>query len=263
MERMKTIFQMLKSPLMVLWAISLLAAVTGCSREPSYEGVGLKLWVKQLQSEEPALRSEAAAAIGRIGRDARSAETYLRLVASTDPLPNVRVAAINALKGIGAPTREYDDYLAEITAPLIPPLSEEDSLDFVLRAEAQQDYRKEPELDDDLDYLKQFEEDTTTSESSSALEGAPADQEEHGEWVEWRKSEAISNLLTEIRNPEVLAGLLGSGDSEEKLFAARLLAYQEGGINERVVAALQRLATDPDTTLKKLATEALKKWTKE
>jgi hypothetical protein len=92
--------------------------IAGCGSEPTYDGIGLKRWDQQLDSKDFEERVAAAKGIGHIGAYARKEADRLRDLASADPVPAVRVAAIRALKAIGEQTVEFDAYLAEVTGPL-------------------------------------------------------------------------------------------------------------------------------------------------
>jgi HEAT repeat protein len=260
---MKTMKIPMRFALALMAPFVLTILLSGCGTEPEYEGISLKNWVKQLESSEQTLRIEAAEAIGHIGLKAKDAVPELRDIAERDPMPKVRVAAILALKELGVKKSEYDAYLEEVTTPLIEPMSEMDSLEFSdEEGQFSEDYMFNALSEDDIEYLQQLEA-PSDSDSVAYEDDMPQDPDEQKDWLETRRKEQVTALLQQFRNPEVLSELLRAGDITEKRFAARMLAGQTGGMNQRVYEALQSAITDPDTLLKKLSAEALKKWEKE
>ncbi len=250
--------------LVLLGALSFFATFTGCSKELEKDGIPLRVWIKQLSHNESVYRVEAAEAIGSIGKSARSkAEPILTKLAADDPMPKVRVAAILALKSLGAPTNEFEDYLQEVTAPLngLTPedLAGTDIIDEM--GEIDENVLFKGLQEDDLKFLEELENQVPES-LSTPPEVMPADPEEQKAWQDTRRKEQVETVLQQFRNPEVLAELLVTGDPLEKRFAARLLGDKEG-VSERVFNSLTIAISDQDTVLKRLATEALKKWTKE
>jgi len=250
--------------------IFLLAAISvGCTKEPEYQGVGLKLWVKQLSADDPTLRTEAAQAIGAIGKIAREpSEPSLRQIAKYDPRPATRVAAILALKAIGAPTAEFESYLKEVTAPLTEDESDDEDkmgqgdADIMSEAEEYKDENRQPATgQDDIEYLQALEAMRDSVIDSSSQGVMPTGEEERKEWIEKRRSDAMSTLLQELQNPDVLAEMIKGGDPLQRRMAARMLQNQEGGENARVFEILTKAKADSDTVLKRLAEDALKKWT--
>ncbi len=242
--------------------------LAGCSREPTYNDIGLSRWVKQLSSDEPALRQDAAHAIGGMGKQAHTAEADLRAIARRDPLPVVRVAAINALGAIGATTTEFDAYLKEVTAPLLPRVESKNAeLGLPEDKEGDGEYTDNTSRgDDDIAYLQELEGDSTSGPSQGGSNGQmnipfPSDTEAREGWAQQHRTEAIENLLQEIQNPEVLAQMVNSGDALQRRFAARMLQNQDGGPNANVFDALARAKADSDSVLRNIAVEALKKWT--
>ncbi len=250
--------------LILLSGLSLFAFISGCSTEPEKDGTPLKVWIKQLGSSETIYRVEAAEAIGSMGKSARAkAEPMLTNLAENDPMPKVRVAAILALKAIGAPTNEFEDYLAEVTTPLNE-LTPEDltGLDILdEEGEINEEALFRGLQEDDLQFLQELENQIPDTQVSPD-EAMPADPEELKVWQDARRKEQVETVLQQFRNPEVLAELLSTGDPLEKRFAARLLGEKEG-VSERVFNALTLSISDQDTLLKRLAMEALKRWTRE
>lgn len=251
--------------LAALLALTILGiAFTGCSTEPKHDGIPLHAWIKQLESAEMILRIEAAESVGAMGVPARKkAEPMLTNLAANDPMPKVRVAAILALKAMGAPTKEFDEYLAEVTTPLNELTEEDIAGRDIIDEEGEIDEHAlfKGLQEDDLDFLKELENQPLDTMLTSA-DVIPKDPEELKAWQDARRKEQVETVLQQFRNPEVLAEVLSTGDPLEKRFAARLLGDKEG-VSERVFEALTLAATDQDTLLKKLATEALKKWQKE
>ncbi len=247
-----------------LAGLSLISTLSGCGKEPEKDGIPLKVWLKQLGSSETIYRIEAAEAIGSMGKVAREkAEPMLTNLAGNDPMPRVRVAAILALKELGAPTNEFEDYLAEVTTPMNE-LTPEDlaGLDIVDEmGEIDEKVLFKGLQEDDLDFLKELENTIVDSMLTSA-DVLPTDPEELKAWQDTRRKEQIDVLRQQFRNPEVLAELLATGDPLEKRYAAKLLGDNQG-VSERVFLALTMAIADQDTLVRKLATEALKKWTKE
>jgi len=241
--------------------------LASCQSEPEYQGIGLKRWIGQLRSEEKAMRIEAAQALGAIGPKAHSAEEQLRAVASADPLPAVRVEAIYALKKIGAATAEFEPYLKEVTRPAVDTEDDEESSfgsDDLDLAEGDGDDlrngRNEGAPDDDFAYLQALSEAEDSIMRSASASEMPQDPQAQEEWKKARRQEAITGLLQEMDNPDVLAGILDNGDPLQRRLAARMLQNKEGGINSEVFAALTKARADSDTVLKRIAADALKKW---
>jgi len=252
-------------PLFISLALSIIiTTLSGCSSEPQKDGVPLKVWLKQLSSNEMIYRVEAAEAIGSMGSKARDrAEPMLTNLAGNDPMPRVRVAAILALKELGAPTTEFEEYLAEVTTPLNN-LSQEDLAGTNLVDEMGEIDEKalfKGLAEDDLEFLQELE-NRVVDTNLTSTDVMPTDPEALKIWQDTRRKEQIDEIRQQFRNPEVLAELLATGDPLEKRFAAKLLGDKEG-VSERVFTALTLAATDQDTLIRKLATEALKKWTKE
>ena len=246
------------------------ALIAGCGeKEPNYQGIGLKQWVKKLDSQEAVERKDAANAIGAMGPLARSAELRLRPMAAADPVPAVRVAAIYALKAIGAPSGEFEKYLEEVTqSPLEgdefqESMGESDELDHLEPEEPEDIPSSQATGEDDLDFLKEFEQSVTIPPERLAGADMPQDSEAREEWVKQRRQEAVATLLHEMQNPDVLAEMLNSSDPTQKRLAARMLQSREGGTSAELFDALTRAQTDSDTTLRRMAGEALKKWGKE
>ena len=242
----------------------------GCAKQPEYQGVSLKRWIQQLNAGDQTLRAEAAQAIGAIGKIAREpSEPTLRQIAFYDPIPAVRVAAILALKAIGAPSAEFEAYLKEVTQPLTDEVNDDEALmgqgdeDFTTEKSDEELRTRASSSSDDLEFLQTLEamKDSVIQTSNDAV--MPTDEDEKKLWVEKRKNEAIATLMQELQNPDVLAEMVKSGDPLQRRLAARMLENQDGGVNPRVFEILNSAKADTDTVLKRLAQDALKKWTNE
>jgi len=239
--------------------------LASCGKTPEHDGVGLKLWVQQLSDQDPSMRVTAAEAIGAIGPAALVAEPELRRLAASDQSPKVRVAAIMGLKGVGAATAEFEAYLNEVTKPPVetgPDASDSMGLgDEDMLTDDELMYSPDTKAsDDDLEYLQQLAAQADSTIDSAHGSVMPQDEEAQQEWVNQRRKEAVTTLLQEMQNPDVLAQMLISADATQRRFAARLLQNQEGGENQRVFDALTSAKSDSDTALVKIAKEALKKW---
>jgi len=261
---MKTIIQNPRWLVSLIGGLSLVTLLLGCSKEPMKDGVPLKVWVKQLGHSEMLLRIEAAEAIGAIGKPAREkAEPMLTNLAGNDPMPRVRVAAILALKEMGAPTTEFDEYLEEVMTPLSAFTDEDltgaETFDEEGNIDENSLFRGLAE--DDLGFLEELE-NRPPDTMVTSVDVMPVDPESLKVWQEARRREQIDDLRKQLSNPEILAEFLLTGELFEKRYAARLLADKEG-VSERVFNALTIAATDKDSLLKMLSGEALKKWQKE
>lgn len=232
-----------------------LGLLLGCKgKEPIYQGLPLKIWVMRLDAPEKEVRLDAIKVIAEIGEPAISAEPFLRQIARKDASLEVRIHAVEALDAINASTTEFQAFVDEYYAPIIPE-DELQELEEELPADEDEDITASYD-GDDLEYLQGLETgifDELARESTMI----PLDSAELTEWIEKHQGTAINNVINQLRNPKVLALLLGSGDDSEKLFAAKQLAEIEG-IDTQVFEALKKASNDP--LLKDFVEEALENW---
>lgn len=247
-----------------IWLAALLCAlVTGCSSDPEYQGIPLSKWQKGLTSTDVTIRTDAVKAIASMGPTAFSAEMPLRSIARNDPVPAVRVAAIYALDSLGFSTGEFEDFLKEVTAPLVVTEDEDknvtsadaDSPDSLLQSTAG---------DDDINYLQELslQSDSTAQDSNQSVVAqiSSLEENERNQWIDDHRSEVLSNIVQYMKNPDVMAYLLNTGTAQQRRLIGRLLQNQDGGVSPRLFSALQRAAADTDSVLTAISREALKKW---
>jgi len=239
----------------VIYILLACALVLGCAKpeEPLYQGLTLKTWVERLESSEPEVRADAVKVIQGIGLSARPAENSIRQIARNDPYPDVRILAVEALEAMGASTLEFQNLLEAYHAPVIP---EEEELPEFMDEEAE--LLEHISGADDIAFLQaiiEYRADTGRLDTTMV----PTDSAELAQWIEERRSDAISGLLHQIENPTVLALILEAGNLIERQFAARMLADMEGE-DSRIIQALERAVDDPDSLVRSAAFEALKRW---
>ncbi|MCF7810293.1 HEAT repeat domain-containing protein [bacterium] len=229
----------------------------GCKgkNDKVYQGLPLKTWIIRLDAPEKEIRIDAMKVITEIGEPAISAEPYLRQIARKDKSPDVKMNAIMALEAINAATAEFQDFIEEYNAPIIP---EDEEFGIVSEEEIPEE-AEEVDFDmagDDLEYLQDLEAgllDNPETESTMI----PQDSAELAEWVDNYQIDAVADIMNQLSNPTVLAMLLNSGSDAEKLLAATKLAEMEGS-NSQVVEALENAVDNPQ--ISELVKQALKRW---
>jgi len=236
----------------------ILTLLLGCKGKDNqvYQGLPLKTWIIRLDAPEKEIRIDAMKVIAEIGEPAISAEPYLRMIARKDPSTEIRINAIMSLEAINAATAEFQDFIDEYHAPLIPDEFEEYQAEI---AEQQLDDPEEELFssgDGDLEFLQDLEAgllDVQKSESTMI----PRDSAELAEWVSNFQGDAISNIMNQLQNPAVLAMLLKSGGDAEKIMAATKLSEMEGS-NSQVIEALEKATDNP--LISDLVKQALEQW---
>lgn len=241
-------------------AIALMLCV-GCNKveKPVYEGLTLKAWVERLKSPEPEVKIDALKVIESIGPKALPAEEYVRDIARNETNAEVVLKAIETLEAMGAQIVEFDEFLAMYYAPVIPSDEEDELLlDEELMDEEEAEMMKHISGDGDLEYLRELEneEDDSVDIDTSVV---PLGTDQYDEWVESRRSSSLSDILNILNRPEVLEELMQVGDELEREFAVRRLATQ-GGLDPKIVEALEKVLDDPDSTMSLNAKKALENW---
>jgi hypothetical protein len=236
----------------------ILTLLLGCKGkdEKIYQGLPLKTWIMRLDAPEKEIRIDAMKVIAEIGEPAISAEPYLRQIARKDQSPEVKMNAIMALEAINSATAEFQDFIDEYNAPLIPSYDE----DLKLEAEEAVDEElEEVDLDiagDDLEYLQDLEA-GVFEEPDSGSTMIPQDSAGLADWVNNYQIDAVADIMNQLSNPAVLAMLLNSGSDADKLLAATKLSEMEGS-NSLVVEALEKAVDNPQ--ISDLVKKALKQW---
>ncbi|MBT7616232.1 MAG: hypothetical protein HN590_02975 [Calditrichaeota bacterium] len=234
---------------------------TGCGKvqEPVYEGLTLKAWAERLKSPEPEVKIDALKVIESIGPKAYAAESVVRDVAQNEPNNEVAIKAIEALEAMGAPTIEFDEFLAMYYAPIIPGEEEEErTYEEELIDEEEAEMMSHISGEGDLAFLKELEnEEFEEEEIDTSI--VPLNSSEYEGWVESRRSSSLTDVLDILSRPEVLEELIRIGDNLEREFAVKKLATQ-GGLDPRIVESLERLLEDPDSTISLNARKALENW---
>ncbi len=240
--------------------ICLVYLIAGCggSDEPLYQGLPLKTWVKRLEAPETEIRVDALKVIADIGKPARPAKRYVRDVARNDPSTEVRLLAIEALEAMDVPAVEFQNFLDSYYAPIIPD-SEEYFDDFERDVSDEDDLLEHASGDDDLAFLRAFEEDRLDSVTSRLSEPMPKDSAEFIRWFTNHQSEEVLNLTNQLNNPKMLAKLLEVGSVIEREFAARKL-IEIVGDDPKIIEALEKASNDSIDTIRQAAEEALQKW---
>ena len=242
--------------LVIIWVIS------GCggAEKRTYEGLPLKTWVERLESPESEIRLDALSVIKGVGKPAIAAEPYVRKLARYDPSPAVRLSAFETLETFGVPVVEFQGFLDDYYSPIIP-ASEQDELDILeneIEESEDDDILKHISGEDDMAYLKELMEGSISGGDRADSNIMPRDSAGYAEWIGRHRSEAIDNLLNQLKNPEMLALMLEFGEDIEREFAARRLSelsFENPGIIEAIEKALE----DPNDSVRIAAEKALKK----
>ncbi len=243
-----------------------------CGKEelPKYEGITLKQWVERLDSEYPSVRIDALKAIEAIGLKARPAEDYVLDIARNDNDNDVRMQAIKSLQAMNVPVVEFDEFVEMYEGPIIS-YSEEEEEDFLDGYEtgvdideiktieqAEKELMEHASVEDDLEFLMKLESGQLDSEQRDTT-FIPINSENYDEWLENKRSSAISDVLDALGNPENLIGLLKKGEYLDKVYAAGKLAKMSGS-DPDVINALEEVASSQDSVLSNIAKHALQNW---
>ncbi len=240
-------------------AMFVTALIAGCGepKEPLYQGLPLKVWVKRLEAPEPEIRADALEVIADVGNPARAAEQYVRNLARNDPSTEVRMLAIKALEAMDVPVVEFQDFLDAYYAPIIP--DSEEYFDDMAKNDEDEELNEKISGDDDLSYLKAFEENKLDSMASRLSDMMPKDSAEYQEWLEERQAGEVLNLLNQLSNPKMLAKILEIGNAVEREFAARRLGEIPGD-DPDIIEALEKASNDTVDIIRQAAEEALHRW---
>ncbi len=245
-----------------LIALIVFYMISGCggTEEKTYEGLPLKTWVERLESQEKEIRLDALSVIRNIGKPAIAAEPYVRKLARFDSSPDVRLSAIETLEMFEVTVVEFQEFLDDYYSPIIP-TSEQDELDLLeneIEDFEDDDILKHISGGDDLAYLKELMEDSLDGRDKADSNIMPRDSAGYAEWISKHRSEAIANLLNQLKNPEMLALMLEFGDDIDREFAADRLS-ELSFENPRIIEAIEKALEDPNDSVRIAAEKALKK----
>jgi hypothetical protein len=94
---------------------------------------------------------------------------------------------------------------------------------------------------DDLNYLRGLSDHVITRTDYGVL-AVPEDPSEYEEFVNSKRNDSINELIQMLNNPEVLMGLIKSGDQLEKTFAIDKLS-SFGKLDPKMEEAVKKLSS--------------------
>ena len=246
-----------------LSALIFICMISGCggAETRTYEGLPLKKWVERLESPEKEIRLDALSVIKGIGKEAIATEPHVRKLARFDSSPDVRLSAIETLETFDVTVVEFQEFLDDYYSPIIP-TNEQDELDLLESefddVDEDVDIFKHISGADDLAFLKELMEGSPDSRDRADSNIMPRDSAGYAEWIGKHRGDAISNLLNQLKNPDMLALMLEFGDDTEREFAAGQLS--ELNIeNPDIIEAIEKALEDPNDSVRIAAQRALKK----
>lgn len=240
----------------------------GCSKkEVIVQGIPLTVWAERLTSEDPAVRADALDVIATVGKKAKTIELPVRQIARNDKFQDIRLKAIDALDAMGAVTGEFDAFVSERTAPLIPEESEfSEELTEAM-------FSDKVSGETDIEMLQEIMDEKLDSVKGMKLDDLdfPIGEEDRADWAQKKLTEEIGRLSNELSNPAVLTRLMSSEDVLERRFAIQKLIGQLAGKEEDfefeipsdILGALSSAREDSDSLIQALAEEAFGRWSDE
>ncbi len=204
--------------------IFLLTCITffavGCSNNGAVkiDGITLDVWAERLDSGETDIKLDALDAISSIGSQGLKLKHKLTYVARYDNNNEVKYSAIKVMENLNLPIDEFADFIQLYDAPIIPVAQEGEIL--YGRGASNRGARQvdKSSVMDDINYLKELS-NSSKYQADSGIRSIPTDPDEYDEFVDVKRSESIDDLIQMLNDPDVLHGLMKSGDELEKTFA--------------------------------------------
>jgi len=211
----------------------------GCSHETTVkiDGMTLNDWAARLESEEIEIKLDALDAISSFGMDALKLRQKLTYVARFDTNNAVKYKAVMLITDLKLSTDEFNDFLEIYNAPLIPVGNDEN----ILYGGRESTTGDKSSVMDDLNYLKELSE-QKIARTNNGMVAVPEDPTEYEDFVNSKRTESIDELIQMLNNPEVLVGLMKSGDKLDKSFAIDKLS-SIGNLDTNIEEVVKKLSS--------------------
>jgi|GEM_PF-5445935 hypothetical protein len=211
----------------------------GCNQDKAIqiEGMTLDDWSARLDSDESVIRLDALDAIKLFGRDAIKLKHKLTLVARYDTNNDVKYKAVLLIEELKLSTDEFNDFMDLYDAPLIPVTINDDILYSTINSKL----GDKSSVMDDLIFLQGLSKEVVTRPDNGVLT-VPSDPSKYDEFVNTKRSESIDDLIQMLNNPDVLMGLMKSGDQLEKSFALdKLTSFRN--LDPKIAATIKKISS--------------------